>query len=544
LGNTGFAAFLMIEATNEEEFIPLFLLASLGIFFLLRTVTARLLDDRAIPHHCRLGINPLLLSLAGFTAILGFAGFEFLFDAFNLFRWNDEGQVSVVLAINGAIASLFLIVRRLLMTPPNPLPPAPAIPQPIPQLSPAPAPYGFGRTLLTTFLLLVALSVGSVVLALFGTRATSNINFNGLSIQTHTSQVASWVLLLPVGLAAGTYFLLRGIRLDRPPAPADAPHRTAPDQPAPRKRRSSEFWLVTGFLALWLSLALGWWKGFAPASVDGSWASLFFYPNSWTGIALIVWGEILLLSLLVSWLVPKIPLQSDTTSTPRLAHLRLTTGFLQSLLWSLLLSAGSALTILALAETTSSRWSPAPPWELMRDSYTHLVWVFSFLALSSMLLLTQAYCLSRYGFFASSRFFTLLLSGLLIAGIKTGLDLFLGPIIPDHYSFSGSPSFDTLFSSLQFFLPTLICGGWLGQIDPARTRRFRVTRLLWVILVSAAVAGILEHDPIEIWIFLMAGLSCVVQLASLWTDPEGLAQRPAAAQSDPHYYNVSLVQGA
>ncbi|MCA9098493.1 MAG: hypothetical protein KDA36_08910, partial [Planctomycetaceae bacterium] len=282
----------------------------------------------------------------------------------------------------------------------------------------------------------------------------------------------------------------------------------------------------------------------APKSFDGTWASYFFFPNSWTGIALIVWGEILLFAILIGKLVPKIPLQTTADVEPRLDHLRLTTGFLQSLLWSLLLAAGFTATILAISDSASLNSSNGLP----SGSYPLIIWMFSFLAISSTILLTQSYLRTRFGFLKSSRFFTLLISGFLLAAVVTGIDYSLGQVLPLGKAGPSNPWLERYIDSLQFFLPIAICGGWLGQIDPSRPRRFRFSRLLWVIIVSAAVGGILEldhrqSDSLELWIFLMAGLSGVVQLGSLWTDPEGLPHR-SAAQPDRHYYNVSLVQGA
>jgi len=545
LGLAGFVSLLMIDALSEKEFIFLHLLVAIGLFLFSRSLASKVLNRHAVSYHNRRGINFLFLSLATFTSVLGFAGLEYL----NSSNLNDDGEVALLCSIIGFALSTFLIGRRFGMNP-NPQQPA-FVDQPVSSSIPRQSsrPFGFldfmGWGLATILVILVALSVGSIF---FGIAAPSanRIVLPGIQVAS-IGRFSVIAILVPVALAAFSFFLLRWIRFDQSPAPGDASQPAVPVSTPSRNHRSSEFWLVAGFLALWLSLALGWWKGVAPNAFDGSWASYFFFPDSWTGIALIVWGEILLFAILIGKLVPQIPLQTSADVEPRLAHLRLTTGFLQSLLWSLLLSAGFTATILAISDNAGLYWVNGRPWDSNAESYPRFIWMFSFLAISSTILLTQSFLRNRFGFLKSSRFFTLLVSGLLLAAVVTWMDYALGQFLPLGRAGASNAWPERFVTSLQFFLPIAICGGWLGQIDPVRPRRFRFSRMIWVIIVSAAVGGILEldrhPDTLELWIFLMAGLSGVIQLSALWTDPEGLLHR-STSQPDRHYYNVSLVQGA
>lgn len=553
LGLAGCVVLLFAEAVRYHDTVPFALMASSGAFVLIKLVVSLLLKHRAVPVSGRRRLNLVLFSLAIFSTILVMATVHIM-DTHPRGRLNDEGGIAIFLALFGFGVSAFFIRRRFELT--ERLPPAEFsqhIEDPVPPRIPHPG-YSskiFGWGLAAIFVVLVTLSAGSIFLATLAPSA-GNVNINGVRIQTHSFRFTALGALFPVIIAGGLYFLFRKSMGNRSPevsgTSAVAAERATQADPQHPKQRQSEFWLVTAFLALWFSLTLGWWKGVAPATVDGSWAAFFFYPDSWAGITAVAWSEIILLGLLIGKCVPKIPLQTQVDSDPRLAHLRIATGFFQSLLWSFLLSAGFAFTILALSDRSPSGWNPGRPWDASSGSYPHAVWLFCFLVSSSTILLTQSYLRTRYGFLRSSSFFTLLLSGILIAAVSIGLDGTLGSMFPHRGNLAGEGWLGLYVSSLQFFLPTMICGGWLGQIDPARPRRFRLSRLIWVIVVTATVGGILEfdHHPdcLELWVFLMGGLSGVVQLGSLWADPDESVKSSATIQNDPHYYNLSLVQGA
>lgn len=536
LALAGFAGLLILDNLRDDDYLPLFWMIVVTSFLASLRITSNQLNRHAVSYENRTGINPLLLSLAGSATLLGFSGIEVL-DVSNILRFNDEVMVGSLLSIGAGLASFLLIRRRLSLN--APLPHMPVTPQPIRQFTPAPAPFGFGQALLVTFLLLLALSVGSIILALFAysTKSYSYVDHTGdFRTSSVTYSVDPLVPLLVVAgiIAAGFYFLRRRSSASQSP---DAPQSDS-SPASTKRRRSGEFWLITGFLTLWALFTFRIFKGQPLPLWIESLSGKLFSLSSWTSISFVVWAEILLLTLLISRLVPKIESPLGPETEPARIRLRLATGYLQSLLWSILLSAGFTLTIVALSDPAITPATPTSYWSLNQTHYTSLVWLFGFLALSSAALLTQSYFRTRFGFLQDSRFFTLLISGLLLAGIHHLLVSTIRQIDPLHVPSESA--------ALQFFLPVMICGGWLGQIDPLRSSRFRLSRVICVSLVTLVVAGILEFDRPIYWAYLMGSLSCIVQLGSLWTDPEMIAAAPhtAADRTDRHYYNVSLVQGA
>lgn len=545
LALAGFAGLLILDNLRDNDFIQLFWMIVVISFLISLRITSHHLNKHAVSNENRKGINLLLFSLAGFTTLLGFSGIEVL-DVAPLLRFNDEVMVGSLLSIGGGLASFLLIRRRFSLTAP-----IPHMPATVQQSTPTPAFFGFGRVLLITSLLLLAIGSGSMLLATFAPQF-STINVGNVVPRAALSMKLPWIILLiPMVMGTAAFFLLRRspspIHSEAPPV-KPVPQTLSNEDHLPPKKRPTEFWLITGFLTVWFAVTSGWIARIPiPASSDGTWLGLIFYPNTWTGLSLLVWAQILILALLIGRLVPRIQNPVESDPDPQRSRLRLLTGYLQSLLWSFLLAAGFTLTILGLGELTSSTWSKVSPSDLNASTFLHLVWLFSFLSLSSVVLLTQSYLRTRFGFLESSRFFTLIISGLLFAAVRTTLDRLLGPIVPVSLPQTGSPltALELYIPYLQFFLPILVLGGWMKQISLARDRRFRLSRLIWVSLLTQFVCTLLGYPQNEFWVFLMASLSCIVQLGAPWSDPDKVIRPVSSPSPAPSkIYSVSLVQGA
>lgn len=142
-------------------------------------------------------------------------------------------------------------------------------------------------------------------------------------------------------------------------------------------------------------------------------------------------------------------------------------------------------------------------------------------------MLSWSYLQMRFSFTIHRQGLLLVLMGIFWAVMKGVLEMALGPLLANPIFtelVESQPLSDQFGMSLLLFLPIAMFGGWREQLNFNRPQRFEFTQVIRVIFITIVTGLILGEKQLYLWGCLMGALSCLVQLAGPWSDPQKVIQ--------------------